>query len=549
MALQRRVPPTIKASVLPAPVGGVDVRVNLADTDINSCIYAFNIMPSEVGMQVRSGYREWAIGVPGAGGVRTIIPFIGSAPGAADDRLFVTSNAGIFDVTIEAAAPVTEIIFANQADTAGWGTFCHYVDDDGDEFILYADSQNGLFEYSLDTDAWAQSANITGPVVEDIIFAVVHKQRLWLVESGATSAWYLPIGSKQGTAEEFFFGGKFRHGGKLTGLYNWSVDGGDGVDDYLIAISGGGDVIPYRGADPSAAETWDVVGTYFIGALPRGVRGASEFGGDLRLLSVYGMISMSDLLTGVNVEDVDKSSEGFKIARLVREDMVETRNDFGWEIKTIPGESSLVVTRPPRVGRDSIQYVYNFIKRGWGLWRGLEMQTIDNWRDNIYFGDADGRVLLMAGDRDNVKITPDFPSPVPNGVAIEYSLLTQYTHLGTPGIWKRGAAIRPDFQFGTAIEYITRFLYDYDLSELAGGGFLPDPPDPDDGSLWDFAEWDQGIWEDDDDISGGGGQPPTALVRGSWDMGRVLAVALKGSALGRLTLLSFDIMWTEGGPL
>lgn len=548
MALQPRgLSPTIRQMVIPAPVGGMDARMNLASADMNTCIYAYNLIPAEVGLEVRSGFKEWVVGLTGAGGVRTIIPVTGSAPGTADDRLFAATEDGIWDVSTEAGIPVLVEAFPSQSFEAGFGSYTHYVDQSGDEFLFYADGANGLYEYELDTDTWAPASGITGPTLTSIIFAVVHKQRLWLVEKEGTIAWYLPIGSKSGQATEFFFGGKFRHGGTLVGLYNWTIDGGDGVDDYLVAVSAGGDVIPYQGGDPSSALTWGIVGTYYIGATPTGTRAASEFGGDLRLLSVYGMVSMTELISGVNAKDPPENSAGFKIARIIRTDMTFTRSDQGWEMRFLPGESLLIISQPSRIGRPRVQYVYNVIKRAWGIWRGVPAQTFDSYGDYTYLGTEDGRVLYMTGDRDEVKITPDFPPPAFNGVAVEFALLTQYSHLGTPSQFKRGVAIRIDY-LSTSFNrpgYTTRFKYDYDLCELIGGGFLPDPP-PTSGSLWDIGEWDNAIWDNGED--GLPGSPP-ALLSGSRGMGRTIAVAVKGSALGKTILLSFDIMWNEGGPI
>ena len=80
-------------------------------------------------------------------------------------------------------------------------------------------------------------------------------------------------------------------GGELVGLYNFTMDGGDGVDDYLVALSRAGDVVIYRGDDPSLIDLWNIVGTFYVGELPAERRVANEYGGDLYIISVFGMIS------------------------------------------------------------------------------------------------------------------------------------------------------------------------------------------------------------------------------------------------------------------
>ena len=150
---------------------------------------------------------------------------------------------------------------------------------------------------------------------------VQHKLRIWLIERNSNKAWYLPIRAVSGDATEFFFGSKFRHGGELVGLYNWTVDGGTGRDDHLIAISREGDVIPWTGEDPADAMTWTSTGVFFIGRIPAGRKVAAEYGGELFMLSYLGLTTLSDLLRGGNPEDPFRNQIGFHIARLLRQDM------------------------------------------------------------------------------------------------------------------------------------------------------------------------------------------------------------------------------------
>ena len=130
----------------------------------------------------------------------------------------------------------------------------------------------------------------------DIRGVVAHKQRIWFLEEDSTTGWYLGIGSIAGEVSPFYFGAKFRHGGRLAGLFNWSVDGGAGVDDFLVAVSQAGDVLPYQGSDPSS-DDWQLRGSYFIGEVPNTPTFGTEQGGELFLLSSFGVSSLNDLLS------------------------------------------------------------------------------------------------------------------------------------------------------------------------------------------------------------------------------------------------------------
>jgi len=102
----------------------------------------------------------------------------------------------------------------------------------------------------------------------------------------------------------------------LMGLWNWTVDGGDGVDDYLIAIGRAGDVIVYRGEDPeiSAIDTdgasgapWVQAGSWYIGDMTASRRPVVEYGAEMYILSTFGLTNLSDLLRGAAVSNLRNS--------------------------------------------------------------------------------------------------------------------------------------------------------------------------------------------------------------------------------------------------
>jgi hypothetical protein len=537
---RRPAPQTAEASTIPAPTGGIDSRQPAGAMLPENCLYTYNLMPAEWGMLLRFGFRQYNVDVetaPSAGeGVRSIFSFDGTLTGASDDRLFAVTNEGIWDATAYDTPPILKATFADQTLDAGYGIFCHYIDQSGEEFLLYADSVNGLWEYTQSTDLWTRPTGIIGPDINNVSFVVVHKQRLWLIENNSTIGWYLPVASKSGQATEFYFGSKFPHGGKLMGLYNWSVDGGSGLDDILIAIATSGDVIPYQGADPSSADTWSNIGTYFIGKMPRGRRCVTEHGGQIYMLSSFGLMAMEDLLRGVDSQDTSAKSLSYKIAKVIRDRILVTGDEWGWEVKFIPSVGTLIITTPEQVGQQRIQYAMNLITEGWGYWRGVPISCLDDWRGEIYFGTNTNTIEVMDVPRDGMTIIPPDP-PALNGEAIKFSMLTSYQRYGKDALFKQVQYIRPDFWSSLPPLYTTKAVYDYTISELT---ILPQPPLAT-GALWDVGLWDTAIW------GGGEGAGQAALI-GSGGLGRTIAVAIRGEASASLRLLSFDIILTAGGP-
>ena len=524
---------------IPAPLKGIDSRIATIEGGLGSCLYTYNLLPAETGMQVRGGYREYQIGLDlGASvGVHTIVPFNGPDPGSPDDKLFAVTNEGIWDVTTDGGTPILKATFADQDPDAGYGTFSRYVNDAERDVLFYADSKNGLFEYDAILDTWAQSADINGPVIEDVRWVVSHKQRLWLVEENATKAWYLGIGSTSGMASEFFFGSKFRWGGNLAGLFNWSVDGGDGVDDYLVAVSRSGDVLPFRGDDP-ALDSWQLVGTYYIGEVPPGPNFGSQDGGVLLLLSIYGVTSMNDLLNGVNtvlgVQGETNPTE--KITGIIREEIRKTVSENGWSIRTLPSQGAMLIQQPKTAAGVYLQYYYNKAMNAWGFVRGVPIESFENWQGKVMVGDADSRMLYLDAKSDNVLLTP--PEDKENGEPIEFSVLTTFSKLGGDALFKHVTLIRPDFIGNARPTFNVAANYDYSLQEL-----VQEPSNPTGSTgTWDVSTWDSIVW-------GTSSPEPLNKLSGSWDYGRYVAIAMSGKTRDELRFIGWDIIYTVGGPL
>lgn len=534
-------PQVSDATVFPAPTGGMDARKAVVSQDLNICLWAVNIMPTEYGMRVRRGYREWQVGLPSE--VRTIIPYDGLVSTGTDDKIFATCEDGIYEVTGQGGTPVQRLAFAEQGDESGWGTYIHYTKQNGDDIIYYADLENGLFIYDAVTDTWAQASGITvGPDVTidppdmtQVVYVVAHKLRIWFIEKDKSYAWYLPLNSFVGEAIPFFFGGKFKHGGDLVGLYNWTQDGGQGRDDFLVAVSRGGDVMPYRGDDPSSSMTWENVGVFFVGRVPRGHNCASEYGGNLYLLSSLGVISMGELVAGAEVSDPARSQIGAKIATLLRQDMGEMRNKLGWNIKFVAEQGMLVLNTPLRSDGGYRQYVMNTTTFGWGLWRDIPYVVGEPYDGDLFIGDPEGRVLRMDQTVDNVPLLGG------DGDDIQWVVLTSFSDMGSPAMFKRTKFIRPNFNVSQSIPEFDAFAqYDYYTNLPSSPVEIPQPIPG--GSAWDSALWSLNKW-------GAGESEVFFRTAGANGMGRAIAIAMTGRSRGPTVLASWDIMWDTGGFL
>lgn len=526
----------------PAPAGGIDVRQAIGNEDMNTCVYTYNLVPFEFGMRVRKGYREWQIDLTAglSQSVNTIMPYQGTPQDNSDDKLFAVTNEGIWDVTAEEGTPSLVFTFSVTTPDAGFGTFIQYIGDSGDNLLFYADSLNGIHQYSPVTGLWTVPA-ITGVDPSTFDSVVSHKQRIWFTQRGTTTAWYLSAGAIAGVATPFYFGSKFQHGGALAGLFNWTIDGGEGVDDYLVAVSRSGDVLPYRGADPTT-EDWELRGTYYIGEIPNATNFGTEQGGELFLLSVYGVVSMNDLLSGVDTTTLIANAEGastsLKIAGLLRQDMKAKLKDRGWGISNLPSEGGLLISTPYTDNEKPIQYYFNVATQGWGLWRNVPMASFSAGTNSVIFGTKDNRVCIMDVPVDNKLITPTIPAL--NGTDIEFSILTAFSSLGADGVYKRVKILRPDFLAREAPDYSIQARYDYDVAEAANFQLVA-PPSVTSG-VWDLSSWDAAYW-------GGSVDAAFSSVGGAWGSGRYVAVAMIGKTRTDTRLVGWDVVFDSGGVM
>lgn len=517
-----------------APSGGVNAISNLAGMPTDDCVYSYNMVPGQYGLNTRDGYIEWCTNV-GTGGVNTVIPYSGSTE--VEDTLFACAANGIYDVSASTNAPPLMIAFPVMSDESGFGIWQTTTNAAGAKFLCYCDEENGYYVYTESAGTWAKitmgagATQVSGVDPATFAFVMSWKNRLWFIQKNTGTAWYLAAGALFGAATKFEFGNKFKYGGTLKGLYNWTVDGGIGVDDYLVGVSSAGDVIVYQGTDPSVATSIDQRGTYYIGPPPAGRRIAGAFGGDLFLLSSYGLIPITKLLSGQTVTETNIFVSA-KITPLINTQMALSRTTLGWEVKFDPTHTVLIISSPKQASQDYLQFAQSTDTKGWGVYRKLPYITGDSWQGLFYTGDDANRVLVHTGPLDNVLF-----NSASSGDQVEWSLLTSFNDLGTPAQNKVAQFIRPTFIAERAPGYSVKAIYDYNLIESTD---VPVPATPF-GDLWDIGIWDSAIW--------GGQFVTTNLLNGGSGMGRSVAIAIKGVSATRTTFVRVDLSFTFGNVL
>ena len=144
----------------------------------------------------------------------------------------------------------------------------------------------------------------------------------------------------------------------------------------------------------------------------------------------------------------------------------------------------------------------------------------------------------MDVDVDNLLLDPVDPST--NGDPIQFSILTSYSSLEAPAIYKRPKLVRPDFLATLKPTHSTQVRYDFDINEAID--FQLNPGDPGASGTWDNGTWDLAVW---------GSDAPSSFptIGGTWGYGRYLAIATVGESRTDTRLIGWDLIYDVGGPM
>jgi hypothetical protein len=531
--LQRRPPTPATAQPLsfPAPTGGLNTVSPATAMPPGDCAAVCNLIPAENGLRSRLGYREWCINLEGSANhkVRALLSFAGSEP--SQNRLFATTDSTIYSVSASVDTPAAAFSFAAATGDSGYGVGRVVVTPAG-HFYLYCDEVNGLHVYAESGGTWAAvtmgagASQINGVAPSSLVHLTVFKRRVWFVERDTASAWYLDPNAIYGTAVEFPMGTQFPNGGHLVGLYNWTYDGGAGVDDALVAISSTGDVVIFQGVDPTNAADFNCRGTWNMGPPPAGRDIAREVGGDLYLLSSLGVLPISRLVVGAE----NRTYETAKIGNLFNQLMLTRRSSRGWSMHLHPEDNALMVLYPDYSTETSRQLAQSHSTKGWFPYRDIPMHCAAVWEGRLHFGTQDGRVCVSRDYVDDVAI-----DDASSYAEVDWSLAPAFQLAGGNSILVN--QIRASFiGDGGAPDVEMAARYDGDLTELSS----PTQSAAASGT-WDNATWDTDVW--------GGTATSFTILRGATGEGHSATAAIRGLSNARTTLTRLDAMYEVGGWL
>jgi len=356
---------------------------------------------------------------------------------------------------------------------------------------------------------------------------VSHMNRLWFADSSNLSLYYLPIQQKSGEVTEIPLNAVFKRGGNIRAVYQWTTDGGSGLDDMLCIFSTNGEVVIYRGVDPDSDFT--LVGIFRFDS-PMNKHCVLNYGGDLYVLISTGLVPMSTLL---KQESEQLGQQDKNIFSLFFNSTFAYREANGWGVMLNPSSGRIICNIPQGSANNYKQAVRHMPKTVWTTWSSLKSRCW-GWIDNrLFFGSDDGEIY---------EINPNFLND--NGAAIRVDVQPAWSSYGSSSIK----------QFKMLLAYIITdgvpkhrldFRVDYDDSNPTN---TPDLTEAADGATWDEASWDDPATPEDEGEYWAGGARMWNNWQGVAAIGRVGAPRLTADILNcKFAIAGFDVLYEQGG--
>lgn len=516
------------------PVGGLNFAAPINAMEPQDAILLDNWICTRFGLSFRNGWAEHVTGLVDQ--VSSLMSWVGAA--AAQDALFAATDDGIFDVTSSTSTPGAAEIALSGA--LGAGVF-HSINFQagGANYLIACSEEDGYHRYDP-VNGWVKVASGVGAgqvsAVDpaDLVHACAWKRRLWFVEKDSSSIWYLPVLAVAGVAVELDVGPQLTLGGHVVAVVNWTMDAGEGIDDHLVILGSEGDVIIYKGTDPSDASKFSIVGRWVVGALPQGRRSVSQYGGDVLVVSRYGLAPISTLVKGgKTATEADPRNFASRIQEVLRKD-VQMLTGTGWEVTPFDSEALLLINTPRSDSGVYKQYVLNTHSLRWSTFSNVPATTFVEYKGELYFGTQDGRVCkALVGELDGVTLAYGSAT----GSYIQCSLQTAFNYFNSPGRLKRWLMVRPTFIAPSKPGIVVRMNSEFNTalpSGIPGFSFSA-------ASEWDTAMWDESMWAGD------------SLTFGPWigveGLGYAGSLSMVVVGVGGTRLSSIDYMVEPGGPL
>jgi hypothetical protein len=467
----KKVPEEQKSVIItmPPPVGGWNARDSLPMMPPTDAVQLTNVVPWPSDVRTRLGSTDWVTGFTSP--VQTLMPFNSATPGS--KKLFAAAGTAIYDATSSGA--VGAAVVSGQTN-AQW-QYVNFATSAG-QFLCAVNGADSYETYNGSTWTATATMPITGGGtlnMNTVIGIAIYQSTLYFIPTNTLGFYYLPAQQITGTVTYFNLAALCKKGGYLVAIDTWTVDGGQGPQDYFVALTSEGEVVVFQGSAFSIAigspGYMNMVGVYFI-ARPIGRRCTWKYGGDLLILTERGIFPISVALAAASIDKRVAITD--KIEPAFVANAQSFFSTFGWQLESHTQGQFLLVNVP---SSPPTQLIMQFQSKGWANFTGWSANCFLYFNGVMYYGGATTVTQCYLGKSDN-------------GNQINTTILPAFTQLRIIGQQKHVKLVRPyfsadgnfNFAIGAAVDYLVPYA--------------PNAPQsaPTTNSLWDVALWDVGVW-------------------------------------------------------
>jgi hypothetical protein len=573
---------------LPSPIGGWNARDSLAEMNQLDAVQMVNFFPTPTDVTLRKGYTKTSTGITGnveslmnytkqvsyelfAFAGNTIyeskqdpaLPvFTGitnakwqhanmtnagghylAAVNGQDPALFYDGTSWAFQATTSTAQTISSI--THVAAVATLTTAAPHGLIDGNKVVIsgatpaayngtYVIDVTGAntFKYTMASTPAGNATvvgsytvfGITGVDSSTLVAVNLFKNRLYYTQENSLDFWYTGVDEISGALTKFPLGGIARNGGYLQAIGTWTLDAGYGVDDFLVCVTSMGEVIVYKGSNPSDPNDWSLVGVWQMGqTFSR--RCFFKYAGDLLLLTQDGLVPLSAALQSSRLDPRVNITD--KIYYAVSQAATQFYALNGWQINYFASQNMLILNVPTNNGIE--QYVMHTITKSWARFTGIQAYC---WEVS---GDADIHFGGQGFVGDFYQTTSD------NGTNIVGTVQQAYSYFDTRGALKRWTMVRPILQTDNGLPTVLCGIStDFDTVNLTNQiSFNPSILGT---GIWDVSVWDEANW--------GSGLVTTKTWQGVTGLGYAGSINMNVASQGiEFHWASTDYVMEKGGVL
>jgi hypothetical protein len=343
--------------------------------------------------------------------------------------------------------------------------------------------------------------SLSGPAdVRNLVEAHVHRGRVFYVEKNVCGFWYGEADTLGAALTFFPLSRVARYGGALLTIKSWTVDGGEGPDDYAVFIMDTGEIIVYQGNDPGRAATWGLIGRYKIGK-PIARRGCVQMGAQIVVITEQDYVILPDAFK-TPVPPATKLSGALKAA-------VENGAGLaGWQAVYYPKGGWLLFNVPTSVSTYE-QHIINLRSGAATKFTGWQTRAFGVVDGDLFYGSLGVTncypVLFKANSGTDDSIATPGVTPLPS---VSLSTITTQawqapSNLGK-SLPKSVVDYRPRLHSEGDLSLESGLAYDFGPSDFNQSMTLSSEGTPWNTSDWNTSEWSTENFNKQEWLSGGG---------------------------------------------